>query len=1157
MNLKHLWLGALIAAGFAHAGNQATVYYYTPYKAWSTVNMHYQPNGGTWTTVPGVAMTSACTNWVVKTVDIGTATGLQAVFNNGQNAWDNFNNQSGANYSLGTGIIQVKNGTFTANAANPCPAPDTIAPSVPVGLAGSNVTATSATVSWTASTDNVAVAGYDVYRNNVLVGSTATTSYTDTSLSPNTTYSYTIKAKDAVPNVSAASAVLTVTTGNAVTATIHYKRSDNNYTNWCLHLWGTGLGTGVATTWTAPRCFEGTDSYGKFTTFTLTNPAVAVNFIVHQGDTKDVTVDRSFMPSVSSQIWLKQGDATVYTSNPDGGPDVIAPTVPGTPVPVTTGCSVSLTWTASTDAVGVTAYDIYRNGVLLKSVATNSATDSTLVANTSYSYTIKARDLAGNISAASAAASVTTGSCTAPDVTPPTVPGTPTFSANACAVTLGWAASTDLVGVTAYDVYRNNALAASVATNSYSYTATAGASDSFYIKARDAASNVSAASATTVVAPSSCTVAPGFRLGVMYTPTQSTFSIWSPDSANVQLSLENTTYAMSKIADVDGYTNVYSVVVPGDLHLKKYKFLINGIAVRDPYGVMVDASTTSATPDNIVMDLGQTALTNGWAARPALVQREDAIIYEVHVRDFTIDASSGVDADKRGKYAGMTQTGTTLNGAGVLKTGIDHLKELGVTHVQLMPVYDFGTCSPLMTADPNNPVPDPNPYPSPLCYNWGYDPVNFNVPEERYASNQADAVARVREFKNMVNEFHKNGIRVIMDVVYNHTYNKNVFKDITSKYYTLTDLSGTGNSTDVKQPMVARMIRDSLEYWANEYNIDGFRFDLIGIFDTSVVGDWGRYLNQKFPDRNLLVYGEPWNGYATDPNEADRVRMGSVGTIVDAHVGVFNGKYRDALRGDGDKADNVGFVFNAGDYWGTGQWAGNGAALGPISVGMYGSPRYTNAGGKLANAWDPMFALDPEQSINYVDAHDNYCLNDKVDAWANANGQGSNVTYKDRIQNFALGSVLVSQGIPFMHGGSEMKRTKGGDKNSYRSPDSVNKYNWNWKSSNAAMLSMTQKMIALRKAHPGFRMTSWQQIRDNVKSDQQSKSLVVTTINAAANGDSWSKIVVIQNSGGDTSVSLPAGNWTVELEDNNPNTVARTVSGSVVAKGTALTILRQ
>ena len=299
------------------------------------------------------------------------------------------------------------------------------------------------------------------------------------------------------------------------------------------------------------------------------------------------------------------------------------------------------------------------------------------------------------------------------------------------------------------------------------------------------------------------------RLGAVYSVGKTVFSLWSPDNSNVVLNLDGKDYTMTKVADFGGYTDVYQVTVTGDQLLKPYQFKVGGVVARDPYGKMVKPNTNF----NIVMDTSRTDLAEGWAARPAFKEREDAVIYEVHVRDFTISSTSGVDAAKRGKFAGMVQSGTTYSN---VKTGIDHLKELGVTHVQLLPVYDFGSC------------PDVN---DTSCYNWGYDPINFSVPEERYSQTPYDYENRMREFKNMVNEFHKAGIRVVMDVVYNHTYDKTVFNPITGKYYTATDLSGCGNSIDATNPMVGRMIRDSLEYWVKEYNIDGFRFDLVGIFD--------------------------------------------------------------------------------------------------------------------------------------------------------------------------------------------------------------------------------------------------------------------------------------------------------------------------------------
>ena len=615
------------------------------------------------------------------------------------------------------------------------------------------------------------------------------------------------------------------------------------------------------------------------------------------------------------------------------------------------------------------------------------------------------------------------------------------------------------------------------------------------------------------------------RLGAIYSSAKTVFSLWSPDSSNVVLNLDGKDYTMTKVADFGGYTDVYQVTVTGDQLLKPYLFKVGGVEVRDPYGKMVKPGTNY----NIVMDTSRTDLASGWADRPAQSEREDAIIYEVHVRDFTISSTSGVDSDKRGKFAGMVQSGTTYNS---VKTGIDHLKELGITHVQLMPVFDFGSCPDVTDTS---------------CYNWGYDPVNFNVPEERYSLTPYDYENRMREFKNMVNEFHKAGIRVVMDVVYNHTYNKTVFSPITSKYYTSTDLSGCGNSIDATNSMVSRMIRDSLEYWVKEYNIDGFRFDLVGIFDYANVDEWAKYLNTTYPDRNLMLYGEPWNGYATDSRESYRVRLNTVGQLKDAHFGVFNPKYRDAIRGQGDTAycdSGDCFMFNQSpDTW-------------KIQVGSRGGIRYSNGTAVLSTIWDPMFASDPEQSINYVSAHDNYNLRDKIRMWASA----YNVTdsgYLTRIQEFANGVVLTSQGIPFIYGGDEFMRTKQLDKNSYKSSDSINAFDWSLKSTNSAVINYYKDVIAMRKAHPGFRMNTWDEVTNNVTTTLPSSGVVINTISAGNNGDSWSKIIVIMNSANNYTYTLPSGTWYVAMQKSVPVTSTVTASGSVVAEGTAVTVLYQ
>lgn len=621
-------------------------------------------------------------------------------------------------------------------------------------------------------------------------------------------------------------------------------------------------------------------------------------------------------------------------------------------------------------------------------------------------------------------------------------------------------------------------------------------------------------------------------LGATYSKDKTIFRLWSPDSSNVKVEVEGKSYDMKKTS-FDGYTDVYEVSVAGDLDQKTYQFKVNGQSVRDPYGKMVVPSSYSGADGvgvvasdnrNVVMDMRKTDLEEGWAPRPVLKNREDAIIYEVHVRDFTVDKSSGVSDANRGRYLGMVETGT--KSADGLATGIDHLKELGVTHVQLLPVYDYGTCSDVDSQNDS-------------CYNWGYDPVNFNVPEDRYTSvfKSENYVQKVKEFKQMVNEFHKQGFRVIMDVVYNHTYNKEMFEKITSKYYTSVDLSGCGNSTDSKQEMVRRFIQDSLEYWATEYNIDGFRFDLVGIFDINDFKSWGEHLNSKYPGRNFLMYGEPWNGYATDPSEGTRVRLGTIKQGVNAHIGVFNGKYRECVKGGSD--NNIGgFMFNK-TYHDLGAGVSNNVEC--VSAGVKGAIGDNN------NMWTPLFAADPEQSINYLTAHDNLTMMDKITK------MGITGEYARRLQSYGNGIMLVSQGIPFIHAGAEFGRSKNMDHNSYKTPGDVNNIKWGLKSTYKEVFEYYKGMIAMRKAHAGFRFTTKQDIENNVKTYGQDGAIVVD-INGAAAGDSWKKIKLVINSGNNMTISGVDG-WKKKVNGVTVNTDG--VSGNSTAEGTAVTVWYQ
>ena len=612
-------------------------------------------------------------------------------------------------------------------------------------------------------------------------------------------------------------------------------------------------------------------------------------------------------------------------------------------------------------------------------------------------------------------------------------------------------------------------------------------------------------------------------LGAEYTPQSTTFTVWSPDTANVKLWLDGTLHPLAKAPNRHGYTDVYGIKVDGDWRNKTYNFQVNDVTVRDPYGKMAVPNTDL----NVVMDMSRTEPEGGWAPRPVLAEREDAIIYEVHIRDFTIDSSSGVETANRGKFLGMVEAGTTFNGKA---TGLDHLKELGINHVQILPMYDFGSCPDVSDT---------------ACYNWGYDPRNYNVPEERY-NTSLDYEDRVRELKTMVNEFHKAGIRVIMDVVYNHTWDKEVFENISPQYYLDHDLTGCcANTLDGGLPMVGRMIEDSMLYWMNEYNIDGFRFDLMGVFNYWDIGDWAQAVHDQYPNDNILIYGEPWVG-APDGN-ANHLRQGNVGRLANNHVGVFNDQIRNGIKGDGNTANGGGFAFN--------QDPGN--AFWKTEMGIRGAIRATYDLNSNVNEFDAMFANDPEQSINYVSAHDNLALRDKILEWAHENGQSHNDGYLKRIQQYANGIVLTSQGIPFIHAGAELLREKDGIHDSYKSPDSVNKIQWQWKTDHADIFDYYKDVIALRKAHKGFRFNTWHEVEDNVVTTRNG-SVIEARINAQANGDSAQTLLVIYNSGGDISnYSLPSGNWTVVMEDSNPGLPDRVVNGSVSVKGTAVTVLTQ
>ncbi|MFJ4806623.1 pullulanase X25 domain-containing protein [Streptomyces murinus] len=638
-------------------------------------------------------------------------------------------------------------------------------------------------------------------------------------------------------------------------------------------------------------------------------------------------------------------------------------------------------------------------------------------------------------------------------------------------------------------------------TNYGAAGAAGGANIPFTVPADGARTTFSFNSAThlmTVVSNQGAT-APLNTLGALYTSAATTFRIWSPDSSNVSVTVGGASHAMTATS-LSGYTDVYQAVVPGDLKDQPYQFSVGGVAVPDPYAQMVKPGTTQG----VVVDTAAVAPSSGgWGPRPALVNREDAVVYELSAHDFTVDPSSGVDAAKRGKFLGLVQTGTTYDG---VKTGIDHLKQLGVTAVQLMPSFDFGSTVP----------------------NWGYDPVDYNTPEEQYSQFTAPE-DRIREYKDMVDQFHRNGIRVIMDVVYNHTYTKSVFGNITGKYYTGTDLSGTGNSIDDGNPMVSRMIQDSLEHWVRDYDIDGFRFDLAGVHYYKDAYDWANYLETTYPDRDLMFYGEPWNGGAGDPNEAQKVRYGTLPALGPVHFGAFNGVYRDAIRGGTD--DNVmGFMGGSG----------NPSA---IAFGLTGSPTDADSTAPLSDLWTPAFADRPDQTMNYVSIHDNLNLYDKI-TYSGATGGATGTA--GRIDRLAVGTVLTSQGVPVIAEGDEFLRSKvvNGDydtaKNSYNAPDSVNAIHWGDKVTNASVFTYYRDAIALRRATAALRLTTWSAIHNQLTT-QVDGSTVIARISSDPGAPTTPDTIVVANPTTTAyAATLPSGTWTKVLNSSGATSATDT-----------------
>ncbi len=613
------------------------------------------------------------------------------------------------------------------------------------------------------------------------------------------------------------------------------------------------------------------------------------------------------------------------------------------------------------------------------------------------------------------------------------------------------------------------------------------------------------------------------ELGAVYHPDGTVFRVWAPTACQVWLVIypsgsEGSGIEIPMAKDVQG---TWTAELEGDRHglYYNYKVQVNGIIQEavDPYAKACGVNGLRG----MVVDLARTN-PPGWEKleRPPLARFADAVIYEISVRDMSSHPRSGVMYP--GKYLGLAERYT--RGPGGIWTGLSHLVELGVTHIQLMPCYDFATID-----ESHSPSKE---------YNWGYDPLNYNIPEGSYSTDPFRGEVRILEFKQMIKALKEAGIRVNMDVVYNHTYytvNSNLNKLVPGYYYrqdcwgNFSNGSGCGNELATERSMVRKLIIDSVRYWAREYKIDGFRFDLMGLIDIPTINEIRMALNEI--DTSIMMYGEGWTGGSSPLPDHLKSLKCNVRQL--PGTGVFNDDLRDGLRGH---------VFHAGDpgFASGGPGREESVKFGIVGAGYHDQVDYQ----RVAYSKGP-WAAEPAQSINYAEAHDNLTLWDKLQASC----PGADEETLIAMHKLCGALVLTFQGIPFLHGGMEFLRTKYGDHNSYQSPDEVNWMDWERKYRYREVFEYYRGLIALRKAHPAFRMGTADEIRHHLRFLPTAPGLVAYMLRDHANGDPWETIVVIFNADSqERKVSLPGHDWVVVVDGHRAGSdMLRQFEGDIVS----------
>ena len=581
----------------------------------------------------------------------------------------------------------------------------------------------------------------------------------------------------------------------------------------------------------------------------------------------------------------------------------------------------------------------------------------------------------------------------------------------------------------------------------------------------------------------------------VYSPSKTQFTFWSNAAEQMEVNI----YAQSddeqsaKVVPLTkGEGDFWTATVKGDLAGKFYtiRSFQNGEWSLESPGIFAKAVSVNGQRAAI-LDF-TTTNPEGWEydARPEVTDMTDIVVYETHLRDFTMSPYSGIE--NKGKFLALTEEGTGVNGDRLAATGIDHLKEMGITHLQILPFFDYGSIDETRL-DQNK-------------YNWGYDPVNYNVPDGGYSTNPYDPACRIREAKMMIQALHEAGIRVIMDVVYNHTYDVMgcALGRVVPKYFyrlnpdgTYANGSGCGNETASDHEMYRQFMVESVCYWAREYHIDGFRFDLMGINDQETMNAIRAALDEIDP--TILTYGEGWAAMAPAyPYDSLAMKQW---TYKMPRVGAFSDDIRNALIGSPFDHER-GFA------------SGNAASAKDVMRGLIACPEWSG---------------EPIQHVSYITCHDNYCLRDRIDVSA----KGESEATKLRMNKLAQTAVLVSQGMTFIYGGEELYRTKKGIDNSYQSPDSINIIPWENMFQYADLCDYYRAMIALRHEHKGFRLGSADLVKEHVEFlDTDNESLIIYRINNLEEFDSAKSLTVLLNgSAKQAKAEVPEGTYTVLAHD--------------------------